>query len=121
MHVPAERTLVERILNGTTLMRNQVEVDPAIGMGGFDHVQSLMADYRWAFEIEICVFPQVSVAGARAFITNGSSRHDLGLAYTLFNWKKRPSKSKSSCRDQASLTISSHNRAASDTADRSAP
>jgi cytosine deaminase len=32
----AERTLVECILNGTTRMRTQVEVDPAIGMRGFD-------------------------------------------------------------------------------------
>jgi len=54
----AERTLVECILNGTTRMRTQVEVDPAIGMRGFDGVQSLIADYKWAIDIEICVFPQ---------------------------------------------------------------
>jgi cytosine deaminase len=54
----AERTLVECILNGATRMRTQVEVDPAIGMRGFDAVQSLIADYRWAIDIEICVFPQ---------------------------------------------------------------
>jgi cytosine deaminase len=54
----AERTLVECILNGATRMRTQVEVDPAIGMRGFDAVHSLIADYRWAIDIEICVFPQ---------------------------------------------------------------
>jgi cytosine deaminase len=54
----AEGTLVECILNGTTRMRTQVEVDPAIGMRGFDGVQSLIADYQWAIDIEICVFPQ---------------------------------------------------------------
>jgi cytosine deaminase len=54
----AERTLVEGILNGTTQMRTQVEVDPAIGMRGFDAVHSLIADFRWAIDIEICVFPQ---------------------------------------------------------------
>jgi len=54
----AERTLVECILNGATRMRTQVEVDPAIGMRGFDGVQSLIADYSWAIDIEICVFPQ---------------------------------------------------------------
>ena len=54
----AERTLVECILNGTTRMRTQVEVDPAIGMRGFDGVQSLIDDYKWAIDIEICVFPQ---------------------------------------------------------------
>jgi cytosine deaminase len=54
----AERTLIECALNGATRMRTQVEVDPAIGMRGFDAVQSLIADYRWAIDIEICVFPQ---------------------------------------------------------------
>jgi cytosine deaminase len=54
----AERTLVECILNGATRMRTQVEVDPAIGLRGFDGVQSLIAEYRWAIDIEICVFPQ---------------------------------------------------------------
>jgi cytosine deaminase len=53
-----ERTLVDCILNGTTRMRTQLEVDPAIGMRGFDAVQSLIADYSWAIDIEICVFPQ---------------------------------------------------------------
>ena len=54
----AERTLVECILNGATRMRTQVEVDPAFGLRGFDGVQSLIADYSWAIDIEICVFPQ---------------------------------------------------------------
>src|SRR5499427_4308370 len=54
----AALTLEECILNGATRMRTQVEVDPGIGMRGFDAVTSLVADYRWAIEIEICVFPQ---------------------------------------------------------------
>jgi len=54
----AERTLEECIKHGTTRMRTQVEVDPGIGMRGFEGVQSLIADYRWAIDIEICVFPQ---------------------------------------------------------------
>ena len=54
----AEHTLVECILNGTTRMRTQVEIDPAIGMRGFEGVQSLITDYQWAIDIEICVFPQ---------------------------------------------------------------
>jgi cytosine deaminase len=54
----AERTLQECIKHGTTRMRTQVEVDPGIGMRGFDGVQSLIADYKWAIDIEICVFPQ---------------------------------------------------------------
>jgi cytosine deaminase len=54
----AEKTLRDCIVHGTTRMRTQVEVDPAIGLRGFDAVQSLIADYRWAIDIEICVFPQ---------------------------------------------------------------
>jgi cytosine/creatinine deaminase len=54
----AALTLDDCIVNGTTRMRTQVEVDPAIGMRGFDGVQSLIADYKWAIDIEICVFPQ---------------------------------------------------------------
>ena len=54
----AERTLTECILHGATRMRTQVEVDPAIGLRGFEGVQSLVAAYRWAIDIEICVFPQ---------------------------------------------------------------
>jgi cytosine deaminase len=54
----AERTLTECILNGATRMRTQVEVDPAVGLRGFEGVQSLIADYKWAIDIEICVFPQ---------------------------------------------------------------
>ena len=39
-------------------MRTQVEVDRAISMRGFEAVQSLIADYKWAIDTEICVFPQ---------------------------------------------------------------
>jgi cytosine deaminase len=54
----AARTLEACIVHGTTRMRTQVEVDPGIGMRGFEAVQSLIADYAWAIDLEICVFPQ---------------------------------------------------------------
>src|SRR2546421_9253243 len=54
----AEWTLTEYILHGATRMRTQVEVDPAIGLRGFEAVQSLIVEYRWAIDIEISVFPQ---------------------------------------------------------------
>jgi cytosine deaminase len=54
----AALTLEACVVNGTTRMRTQVEVDPAIGMRGFAAVQSLAADYRWAIDVEICVFAQ---------------------------------------------------------------
>jgi cytosine deaminase len=58
VHDRAARTLDACIVHGTTRMRTQVEVDPGIGMRGFDAVQALVAEYKWAIDIEICVFPQ---------------------------------------------------------------
>jgi cytosine/creatinine deaminase len=54
----AEATLRECLVNGATRMRTQVEIDPAIGLRGYEAVHSLIADYAWAIDIEICVFPQ---------------------------------------------------------------
>ena len=54
----AEKTVRECLVNGTTRMRTQVEVDPGIGLRGFDAISHLAEAYRWAIDIEICVFPQ---------------------------------------------------------------
>ena len=58
VHARAAQTLEQCIVHGATRMRTQVEVDPGIGMRGFDGVQALIAEYKWAIDIEICVFPQ---------------------------------------------------------------
>jgi cytosine deaminase len=58
MHRRAARTLEQAICHGTTRMRTQVEVDPGIGLRGLEAVEALVADYAWAIDIEICVFPQ---------------------------------------------------------------
>jgi len=73
----AERTLQECIKHGTTRMRTQVEVDPAIGMRGFEGVQSLIEDYKWAIDIEICVFPQeglLNYPGTEELLIEGLKR-----------------------------------------------
>jgi len=54
----AKRTLEKCILNGTTHMRTQLEVDPGIGLRGLDGVLPLIDEYKWAIDIEICIFPQ---------------------------------------------------------------
>jgi len=54
----AKRTLEKCILNGTTHMRTQLEVDPGIGLRGLEGVRPLIDEYKWAIDIEICVFPQ---------------------------------------------------------------
>ena len=58
VHARAAKTLEQCILHGTTRMRTQVEVDPGIGMRGFDAVSALVKEYKWAIDIELCVFPQ---------------------------------------------------------------
>jgi cytosine deaminase len=73
----AARTLEECIKHGATRMRTQVEVDPGIGMRGFEGVQSLIADYKWAIDIEICVFPQeglISYPGTEELLIEGLKR-----------------------------------------------
>src|SRR5262249_32102435 len=47
----AEKPPRDCTVHGPPRMRTQVEVDPAIGLRGFNAVQSLIADYRWAIDI----------------------------------------------------------------------
>jgi len=54
----AKRTLEKCIANGTTRMRTQLEVDPVIGLRGLEGVLPLVDEYRWAVDMEICIFPQ---------------------------------------------------------------
>src|SRR5256885_11531414 len=73
----AARTLEDCVLHGTTRMRTQVEVDPGIGMRGFEGIESLIADYKWAIDIEICVFPQeglISFPGTDELLVEGLKR-----------------------------------------------
>ncbi len=53
-----KRTLERCIANGTMHMRTQLEVDPGIGLRGLDGIRPLIEEYRWAIDLEICVFPQ---------------------------------------------------------------
>lgn len=48
----------QAISQGTTHMRTHVEIDPVIGLQGFDAICRLRDAYRWAITLEICVFPQ---------------------------------------------------------------
>jgi cytosine deaminase len=54
----ASRTLERAIAAGTQLMRTHVEVDPRIGLKGFEAVRDVARRYAWAIDVEICVFPQ---------------------------------------------------------------
>ena len=54
----AVKTLEKCILQGTTHMRTHLEVDPVVGLRSLDGIQPLIEDYKWAIDLEICVFPQ---------------------------------------------------------------
>jgi cytosine deaminase len=73
----AERTLRESLLHGTTRIRTHVEVDPVIGMRGFEAIERLARDYRWAVDIDLCVFPQdglTNVPGTDELLIEGLRR-----------------------------------------------
>jgi len=58
IYTRAETTLKECLVNGATRMRTQVEIDPAMGLRGFEAINALAVAYKWAIDIEACVFPQ---------------------------------------------------------------
>ena len=58
VYARAERTLKRCIAQGTMHMRTHVELDPGIGMIGFEGVAQIKRDYAWALDLELCVFPQ---------------------------------------------------------------
>jgi cytosine/creatinine deaminase len=58
VHARARRTLEKCISYGATRMRTHVEVDPGVGLRGFEGVRALVDEYKWAIDIELCVFPQ---------------------------------------------------------------
>ena len=71
VYARAQATLEAAILQGTTRMRNHVEVDPPLGLAGLEAIQQLAKDYAWAIDLEICVFLQegmTNVADAEALL-----------------------------------------------------
>ncbi|RYE28876.1 MAG: amidohydrolase [Hyphomicrobiales bacterium] len=71
------RVIEKAITKGTTRMRTHVEVDPRVGLRSFNAVKALKADYAWALDLSICVFPQEG-------LTNDPGTEDL-LAEALRN------------------------------------
>src|SRR5215471_13975373 len=58
IYARARHTLEQSIIHGTTRMRTHVEIDPRVGLNGFNAVRRLKHDYAWAIDLEICAFPQ---------------------------------------------------------------
>ncbi|MCP4329249.1 MAG: amidohydrolase family protein [Alphaproteobacteria bacterium] len=57
-HDRAVRTLEKSLLHGTTHMRTHLEVDPVVGLRSLEGLMPLIDEYKWAIDLEICVFPQ---------------------------------------------------------------
>lgn len=69
VYTRARGTLEQCLLNGVGHMRTHVEVDPNVGMRGYDAVERLAKDYAWAIDLQLCVFLQegwTNVPGAEA-------------------------------------------------------
>jgi cytosine deaminase len=58
VYARAQATLEQCLLNGIGHMRTHVEVDLNVGLRGFEAVQRLAEDYRWAIDIQLCAFLQ---------------------------------------------------------------
>jgi len=58
IYARAQATLEQCLLHGVTHMRTQIEVDPNVGLLGFEAIEQLRKDYAWAIDIQPCVFLQ---------------------------------------------------------------
>ena len=77
VYARGRRTLDRCIGWGTNRIRTHVEVDPVIGMRGFEGVQALARDYAHAVDLELCVFPQEGLLnnpGTDALLVEGLRR-----------------------------------------------
>jgi cytosine deaminase len=77
VYARASATLEQCLLNGIGHMRTHVEVDPNVGLRGYDAVERLAKDYAWGIDLQLCVFLQegwTSVPGAEANVVAALKR-----------------------------------------------
>jgi cytosine deaminase len=77
VYARASATLEQCVLNGVAHMRTHVEVDPNVGLRGYEAVERLAKDYAWAIDLQLCVFLQegwTNVAGAEANVVAALKR-----------------------------------------------
>jgi cytosine/creatinine deaminase len=73
----ARQTLEQCLLNGVMHMRTHIEVDPNVGLRGFDAIERLARDYAWGIDLQLCVFLQegwTNVSGAEANVVKALER-----------------------------------------------
>ena len=89
VYARARKTLEQCLLNGVGHMRTHVEVDPNVGMHGYEAIERLAKDYAWGIDLQLCVFLQegwTNVPGAEknvvaalkrgAAVVGGAPRYD---------------------------------------------
>jgi cytosine deaminase len=77
VYARARDTLEQCLLNGVTHMRTHVEVDPNVGLRGFEAIERLARDYAWAIDLQLCVFLQegwTNIEGGEANIVAALKR-----------------------------------------------
>jgi cytosine deaminase len=77
IYARARATLEQCLLNGVTHMRTQVEVDPNVGLRGYEAIERLARGYAWAIDLQPCVFLQegwTNVPGAEATVVAALKR-----------------------------------------------
>lgn len=77
VYARASATLEQCVLNGVSHMRTHVEVDPNVGLRGYEAVERLARDYAWAIDLQLCVFLQegwTNVPGGEANVVAGLKR-----------------------------------------------
>ncbi|MGW8183736.1 MAG: amidohydrolase family protein, partial [Burkholderiales bacterium] len=77
VYARASGTLEQCLLNGVGHMRTHVEVDPNVGMHGYDAIERLAKDYAWGIDLQLCVFLQegwTNVQGAEANVVAALKR-----------------------------------------------
>ncbi|MGH8662325.1 MAG: amidohydrolase family protein [Burkholderiales bacterium] len=77
VYARASATLEQCLLNGVTHMRTHVEVDPNVGLRGYEAIERLAKDYAWAIDLQLCVFLQegwTNVPGGEANVVAALKR-----------------------------------------------
>jgi cytosine deaminase len=77
VYARARGTLEQCLLNGVGHMRTHVEVDPNVGMRGYEAIERLAKDYAWGVDLQLCVFLQegwTNVPGSEANVVSALKR-----------------------------------------------
>ena len=77
VYARASQTLEQCLLNGVMHMRTHVEVDPNVGLRGYDAIERLAKDYAWGIDLQLCVFLQegwTNVPGAESNVVQALKR-----------------------------------------------